>query len=64
MWISVPNEYEYMLNDKSYDWCLLLPTYMSMYYRTELYIHGKVSKMLYRNICDYVQPILEGFSKK
>lgn len=37
MWISVSNEYEYMLNDKSYDWCLLLPTYMAIYYKTELY---------------------------
>ena len=27
-------------------------------------IDGNETKMLYRNICDYVQPILEGFSKK
>lgn len=51
-----------MLNDITYDWCLFLPLYMAMYYKTNLRICGNVSKKLYRNIIDYVSPILCSFS--
>lgn len=62
IWISVENRYSYMMNDKTYDFCLALPLYMAMYYKTDLVIHGNVSKKLYRNVIDYIQPILCSFS--
>lgn len=64
IWIKVEDKYEYMLNDITYDCCLALPVYMAMFYKTDLYIHGKVSKKLHRNVNDYVQPILCSFSRK
>jgi len=51
-----------MLTDEVYDPFLFIPVYMSMYYHTDLYLRGKVSKQLYRNIIDYVQPLLCDFS--
>lgn len=50
IWISVDNKYSFMLNDKIYDFCLALPLYMAMYYKTDLVICGNVSKKLYRNL--------------
>ena len=62
IWISVENKYSYMLNDDTYDFCLALPLYMAMYYKTDLVIHGNVSKKLYRNVIDYIEPIISSFS--
>lgn len=62
IWISVDNKYSFMLNDKTYDFCLALPLYMAMYYKTDLMICGNVSKKLYRNVVDYIQPIMRSFS--
>lgn len=62
IWISIDREYSFMLNDKTYDFCLALPLYMAMYYKTDLVIHGSVSKKLYRNVIDYIQPIIKSFS--
>ena len=62
MWVAVKNENASMLNDETYDAFLCLPVVMSMYYKTDLRIHGKVSRVLYHNVRKYVQSIF-GFFK-
>lgn len=46
-----------------YNMFLFMPVYMAMYYHSDLRLHGPVSKTLYRNVCDYIQPIMCAFSK-
>ena len=62
MWVAVKNENASMLNDETYDAFLCLPVIMSMYYKTDLRIYGKVSRILYHNVRKYVQSIF-GFFK-
>ena len=62
MWVAVKNENAFMLNDENYDAFLCLPVIMAMYYKTDLRIHGKVSRILYHNVSKYVQSIF-GFFK-
>lgn len=64
IWISVDDAYAYMLTDEVYDAFLFLPVYMSMYHHTDLHLRGNVSKVLYRNVVDYLQPIMCSFSKE
>lgn len=64
MWIGVKNENASMLTTDVYNAFLLLPLYMSMYYHTDLRIHGDVSKQLYRNVTDYLQALMCDFSVK
>lgn len=61
MWVAVKNENASMLNDETYDAFLCLPVIMSMYYNTDLRIHGKVSRILYHNVRKYVQSIFNFF---
>lgn len=63
MWIAVQNENKEMLSTETYNCFLLLPLYMAMYYHEDLVIEGKVSKILYKNVVDYLEPILQSFSK-
>lgn len=63
IWVSVDEENAYMLADDVYDMFLFMPVYMSMYYHTDLHICGSVSKELYRNIIDYIQPLMLDFSE-
>lgn len=51
-----------MLTDDVYNMFLFMPVYMAMYYHSDLKLHGLVSKTLYRNVCDYIQPIMCDFS--
>lgn len=62
MYFSVKNENADMLTDEVYDAFLLVPLYLAMYHHTDLHIHGKVSKKLYKNIMWYVRQILCDFS--
>ena len=61
IWVSVDDKNAYMLADDVYDMFLFMPVYMSMYYHTDLHICGCVSKKLYRNVADYIQPIMLDF---
>lgn len=51
-----------MLASDVYDAFVLIPLYISMYYKQDLHIHGSVSKKLYKNITDYLWRILCDFS--
>lgn len=51
-----------MLADDVYDAFILVPLYLGMFYKEDLYIHGPVSKLFYRNIMNYLQRILCDFS--
>lgn len=62
MWIAVQNENAWMLTKDVYNAFLMFPVYMSMYYKSDLHLHGKVSKKLYKNVAIYLQSILKQFS--
>ena len=62
MWIGVKNENAHMLADDVYNAFLLIPLYMGMYYKSDIVIHGHVSKSLYRNVMIYLQDLLCDFS--
>ena len=62
IWLSVEDEHADMLSDDVYDAFVLIPLYIAMYYKQDLHIHGSVSKKLYKNVVDYFQYILCGFS--
>ncbi|MEY8433729.1 hypothetical protein AALC75_25145 [Lachnospiraceae bacterium 48-42] len=64
IWIGVEKDNRWMLSKETYNCFLFLPLYMAMYYHENLHISGKVSKQLYRNINDYLKPIMLSFSKK
>ena len=64
MWFATRSENKNMLTDESYDAFLLVPLYLAMYHKQDLYIRGNVSKRLYKNIMTYIQTILCEFSDK
>ena len=61
MWVGVKNEHKDLLSDENYNAFMFLPVYMSMYYKSDLRIHGHVSKTLWRNMQKYVQSIILDF---
>ena len=62
IWIAVKNENAHMLASDVYDAFVLVPLYFAMYYKQDLYIHGCMSKKLYKNVMNYLQRILCDFS--
>lgn len=64
IWVAVKTENADMLTTDVYNMFLFLPVYMGMYYGSDLHICGSVSKKLYRNVLDYLIPILSSFSDK
>ena len=46
----------------SYDAFVLVPTYLAMYYKTDLHIKGNVSRKFYRNLVHYIIPLFCNFS--
>lgn len=63
VWFSTPSKNKHMLSE-SYDAFLLVPLYIAMSYKQDLYIRGKVSKRLYKNVMTYVQTILCEYSDR
>lgn len=51
-----------MLADDTYDAFVLVPLYLAMYHKQDLYIRGNISKKLYQNIKWYIPQILCDFS--
>lgn len=62
MWVAVRNENAAMLTPEVYNSFLMFPVYMAMYLKSDLHLHGKVSKRLYKNVKTYLQPIMLQFS--
>ena len=62
IWIAVKNENADMLTTDVYNMFLFYPLYMAMYYKSDLHLHGNVSRQLYQNITTYLQPIMCSFS--
>lgn len=62
IWVAVKNKNSDMLTADSYNMFLLYPLYMAMYYKSDMYLHGKVSGRLYHNVNTYLQPIMCTFS--
>lgn len=63
IWFESPMESGDILSDKNYNAFFLVPLYLSMYYKTDLYIRGSLSERLYKNMMDYGQQIFCNFSK-
>ena len=62
IFFSISEENGDMLADDSYDAFVLVPLYLAMYHKTDLRIHGNISKKLYNNINWYIQRIFCNFS--
>lgn len=62
MWFSVKAENELFFSTKVYDPFVLVSYYLAMHFGQDLNICGKVSKLLYKNISNYVQRIFLDFS--
>ncbi len=56
------DENAHMLAKSVYNAFILVPLYIGMTYKTDIHIHGCVSKRLYRNINNYLQRILCDFA--
>lgn len=62
IWFENPIDMGDILTDENYNAFFLVPLYMAMYYKTDLYIRGALSETLYRNMMDYGQQIFCNFS--
>lgn len=62
LWFAVKNENADFLTTEVYDPFVLVPYYIAMHYGHDLKICGRVSKLLYKNLTNYVQRILQDFS--
>lgn len=62
MWFSVKAENADFFSTKVYDPFVLVSYYIAMHFGQDLKICGKVSKLLYKNITNYVQRIFLDFS--
>ena len=61
IYFEIDKKYSYMLNDENYDAFVLIPLWLAMLHKQDLYIRGKVSKKLYQNIKWYLPKILCNF---
>ena len=62
MWFAVKTENADFFSTKVYDPFILVPYYIAMHYGQDLKICGNVSKLLYKNLTNYVSRILRDFS--
>lgn len=62
MWFSVKTENADFFSTRVYDPFMLVPYYIAMHYGQDLKICGNVSKLLYKNLTNYVPRILRDFS--
>lgn len=62
IWFALPNEKAEMFSTETYDPFLLVPYYMGMFFGEDVTIHGKVSKVFYKNLTNYINQILDDFS--
>lgn len=59
LWFSVNNEYKDWLTDDIYDALLLAVLWPCMCYGEDITIEGEVTKVLYRNVSDYVISLIQ-----
>ena len=62
MWFAIPNEYADMFTAETYDPFLLVSYYCAMVWNEDLKVHGKVSKLFYKNLTNYISQIFDEFS--
>lgn len=58
LWFSIDSQYEEWFSDDTYDAFLIAAIYMAMYYNENIYIDGKVSKKVLRNLKKYIMPVI------
>lgn len=64
MWFSVDEKYRQWLTDDVYDAFLVAAVWPCMCYGEDIVIKGSVSKKLYKNISDYVLPLIKTLRPK
>ena len=64
MYFEIAKDFSGLFINDTYDPFVLVPLYMAMYYKTDLRIHGNISKRLYKNLKWYAQKILCDFNKE
>ena len=62
IYFEIDKNYGDMFADDTYDAFVLVPLFLAMYHKTDLRIHGNISKRFYKNLNWYVQKILCDFS--
>ncbi len=63
MYFEIDKEFGGMFVCDTYDPFVLTALYLAMYHKTDLRIHGNISKKFYKNIKWYIQKILCDFSE-
>ena len=64
MWFEIDSDFGGVFVTDTYDPFVLVPLYLAMEYKTNLRIHGNISKKLYQNLKWYAQKILCDFDKE
>lgn len=62
IWFALPNEHAYMFTDETYDPFLLITYFYGMFWGEDIWVHGKVSKLFYRNLTMHLSQIFDEFS--
>ena len=62
MWFAIPNEYADMFTTETYDPFLLVAYYCAMVWNEDMKVHGKVSRLFYKNLTNYISQIFDEFS--
>ena len=63
IYFEIDKEFGGMFVNDTYDPFVFVPLYLAMHYKTDLRIHGNISKKFYKNLKWYIQKILCDFSK-
>ena len=64
IYFEIDKEFGGMFVNDTYDPFVFVPLYLAMHYKTDLRIHGNISKKFYKNLKWYIQKILCDFNKK
>lgn len=62
LWFNVDKYYEDWLTDDVYDAFLVETIYMAMFYNENIEIRGNISKKIYRNLTDYIIPVINSLN--
>lgn len=62
LWFSVDNKYDDWLTDDVYDAFLVESIYLAMYHGENIIIDGNVNKKIYKNLIDYIIPVIKAMN--
>lgn len=59
LWFSTDVQYRDWITDDAYDSFMIAAVYAAMYYGEDIVIKGGVNKSIYRNLIDYIIPVIK-----